>query len=141
MPLNQTDLAQFYGTENFTSLKGMAPLPMPFYATDGVRHVMEHGGGHGAFWLITAILSYQLDIFRKKDLRLRDMQFWKLTVRQSGERREATLTCVADSGEKPAVTQNIEYTDFDLPEIDIWVEAGSIDGEHEAMIVMLPSER
>ena len=111
---------------------------MKFYATDGVKHIMDNGGSHGAYWLIDAILSYQKKLLNHTDSRLHDMQFWKLTVNAD---KSCVLTCEADSGEKPVVKQNIEYTDFDLPEIKIWVEAGSIDGENTAMIVMLPSER
>ena len=57
--------------------------------------------------------------------RLRDIQFWKLKVTEKDGRKSAVLTCRADSGEKPVITQRIEYTDFDLPEIDIWV--GPVD--------------
>ena len=40
------------------------------------------------------------------------------------------------SGEEPAITQPIEYTDFDLPEIDLWV--GPVDERH--FVLMLPNE-
>ena len=71
-----------------------------------------------------------------KDERLREFQFWKLTVTDKDGRKSAVLTCRADKGEKPAITQRIEYTDFDLPEIDLWV--GPMDEKH--FVIMLPSE-
>jgi hypothetical protein len=49
---------------------------------------------------------------------LRDIQFWNLSVKPD---HSAVLTCRADSGRKPVITQRIEYTDFDLPEIELWV--------------------
>jgi hypothetical protein len=42
---------------------------------------------------------------------------------------------VADGNEPPAITQAIEYTDFPLPEIDIWVQRSGED-----MFALLPSE-
>ena len=71
-----------------------------------------------------------------KDERLRDIQFWKLKVTEKDGRKSAVLTCRADSGEEPAITQRIEYTDFDLPEIDLWV--GPVD--ERRFVLMLPNE-
>lgn len=137
--LKQSDLAQFYGTEGYLRLQAFG-VAMKFYATDGVKYVMENGG-NGAYWLIDAILSYQKNLLSHADTRLREMQFWTLKVTEKDGNRSAVLICAADSGTKPAVIQDIEYTDFDLGDFKIWVEAGSIDGEHAAMILMLPSER
>ena len=91
--------------------------------TDGAKFVADNGGTSGAYWLMDAIASHQPKAL--KDERLREIQFWKLTVTEKDGRKSAVLTCRADSGEKPAITQRIEYTDFDLPEIDLWV--GPVD--------------
>lgn len=141
MPIQS--LSNFTGAAEYTSLKGFpSGVKTPFYMTDGVRYVAENGGGHGAFWLITAIMSYQYmlvgtkQLLKRNDDRLREMQNWKLKVTD----KSAILTCVADTDEPPAIEQKIEYTDFDLPEITIWVEYGSLDGETPAYILLLPSE-
>ena len=44
------------------------------------------------------------------------------------------LTCVADLGEKPAVLQKFEYSDFPLPEIKLYVTVG------EPTVFLLRSE-
>ena len=67
---------------------------------------------------------------------LRDIQFWTLEVTEKDGRRSAVLTCRADSGEKPAITQEIEYTDFDLPKIDLWVEPL----DENTCVILLPNE-
>ena len=59
------------------------------------------------------------------------MQFWNLKVKDG----KGVLTCRADSGVKPAVTQRLDYTDFDLPEIDLWAE---YNGEY--WVICLPQE-
>ena len=127
--LTNESLAQFYGTENYYR----QPLHGKLIYTDGVKYVAEHGG---AYWLLDAIASYQHTLRTHKDARLREMQFWSLSV--DPQTHKALLTCVPDSDEEPVVRQEIEMTDFPLDEIKIWVEQGGINGE---MVMMLPSER
>ena len=90
--------------------------------TDGVQYLAENAD---CYWLIDAVASYQPQVNRTPALR--DFQVWTLAVKD----RSATLTCRADSDEPPVVTQEIEYTDFPLPEITLWVEGG---------VLLLPSE-
>ena len=117
-------VAQFTGTEQYHRFWfGISLL------TDGVAYLAEQAGCH---WLLDAIGSYQPELAKHADDRLQCLQFWKLKV--NGD-KSAVLTCVADSGEPPAVTQNIEWTDFPLPEIDIWV---GVEGDRK--IALLPSE-
>jgi hypothetical protein len=55
-----------------------------------------------------------------------------------------TLTCVEDSGRVPLISQEIEFTDIPLDEVEVWVERGSVPtrgGWLEALVAMLPSER
>ena len=133
MPLidKQSDLAQFTGTESYHR---WSPLFPRMVLTDGAMFVAKNGGGHGAFWLMDAIAVHQPKALKNE--RLRDIQFWKLKVTEKDGRKSAVLTCRADSGEKPAITQRIEYTDFDLPEIDLWV--GPVD--ERIYCLLLPSE-
>jgi hypothetical protein len=104
--------------------------------TDGVA-LMEKLCRAG--WLVDAIASYQPKC--RKDSMLQHMQFWTLTVDR--EAKTAVLTCERDTNDV-AITQDIEYTDFPLSKIKIWVELGMANfgrGSEAAMVAMLPSER
>jgi len=117
-------LAQFTGTEGYYRYAlGISLL------TDGVKYLADAAS---CYWLLDAIGSYQPELAKHPDERLRDMQAWRLTVNPD---KSAVLTCVADSGEPPVVTQAIEWTDFPLPEIHIW-----IGGEGDKKIALMPSE-
>jgi hypothetical protein len=120
-------LTQFTGTEHYYRYWGGLS-----FLTDGVRFVADEAH---CFWLLDAIASYQQQLARHPDERLQFLQFlqfWRLRVNTD---KTAVLTCVADSDEPPVVTQQIEMTDFPLPEIQIWV---GIEGERK--IALLPSE-
>jgi len=119
------NLAHFTGTEHYYR----HPLHGKFLHTDGVHYLAEHAG---AYWLLDLIASYQPDLLKRLDTRLREMQFWHLQVHPN---KSATVICRADADVPPAVCQHIEYTDFPLPEIDIWVVADQM-----GMIAMLKSE-
>ena len=129
--LATADIAQFYGTERYHR---WSPLFRNMVLTDGAEYVAENGGAHGAYWLMDAIASWQPELRKHADQRLRDMQFWTLTVHED---KSAELVCLADNGEPPAAQQHIEYTDFDLPTIDLWV--GPVE-EDRKRVIMLPSE-
>ncbi len=133
MPLKdkQDQLIQFTGTDGYIR---WSPLFPRMTLTDGAKFVADNGGTSGAYWLMDAIASHQPKAL--KDERLREIQFWKLTVTEKDGRKSAVLTCRADSGEKAAITQEIEYTDFDVPEIDLWV--GPVD--EKTYCILLPSE-
>ena len=131
---DKTDqLAQFSGTEGYHRWSIMFRRMV---LTDGTLFVAKNGGTSGAFWLFDTIASHQPKALKNE--MLRDIQFWKLTVKEGKNgSKSAVLECRTDSGEKPFITQKIEYTDFDLPEIDIWV--GPVD-EAIGQVVYLPSE-
>lgn len=126
--LTKESLNHFTGTEGY-----FRHWTHRLVYTDGVKYLADNG----AAWLVDAIASYQGDKRLTGNDMLRDMQFWKLTVTDG----KAVLTCKADSGYAPAITQNIEFTDFPLDEVEVWVERGSVDGVNECMVAMLPSER
>jgi hypothetical protein len=122
------ELRQFSGSENrFKHFTGRLVY------TDGVRHLANAAGAH---WLIDAIASHQGDRQLKSDPRLREIQFWSLTVNDD---RSAVLTCQADSGERPAVQQQIEFTDFPLKALRLFCAIGHCDGRAQ-FVLMLPSE-
>ena len=87
--------------------------------TDGVKYLAEKAG---AYWLIDAIASYQGQK-RLRTERLQEFQLWGLKV-DVDHTPMAVLTCRQDTDYKPVVTQEIEYTDFPLDSIELYVEGG-----------------
>ncbi|MBR0753550.1 hypothetical protein JQ604_15280 [Bradyrhizobium jicamae] len=91
--------------------------------TDGVKYMAERAG---AYWLIDEIALAQIGEPRVK---AEPFQSWKLRVADS----KATLTC--DDGNGNIVfSKAIDFTDFPLDQIDIWVEEG------EGRVILLPCE-
>jgi hypothetical protein len=119
------NLSQFTGTTNYYR---WSPLFRRAVLTDGTQYVAEEAG---AYWLMDAIASHQPAVMAHHDDRLHSLQFWHLKVEPD---HSAVLTCRADSGCEPAVTQQIEFTDFCLSEITIWVAVT------DRVVLMLPSE-
>ena len=117
-------LAQFTGTTQF--FRYWAGIS---FFTDGVKYLADEAR---CYWLLDAIGSYQAELAKNPDERLHELQFWTLTVNPD---KSAVLTCIADKGEPPAVRQEIEWTDFPLPEIHIW-----LGFEGDKTIAYLPSE-
>jgi len=117
-------LNQFTGTENWHRYNGLFPKML---LTDGALYLAENAG---AYWIFDAICSHQRKAL--KDPMLRNFQFWTLKVSPD---KKAVLTCERDSNDI-AITQKLEYTDFPLPEIKIWVQPIG-DGNYCAY---LPSE-
>lgn len=122
--------------ESFTGTEHHYRHPFGLTFTDGVRHLIldiarvradDGGRCNGAFWLLDAIAAHQ----PKAKLRCGSFQLWTLAVSVVEDRRRATLTCCADSDKPPVITQEIEYTDFPLPSVSLYV----IDG-----VALLPSE-
>lgn len=141
--LTEGDLAQFTGSE--CVYRHWAGLRY----TEGVKHVAEAGG---AYWLIDAIASYQLDQRLRKLRWWSEFQLWTLHVAQHGDGpsapppladvdistayrngcRVAVLTCRPDSDRSPTVIEGIPYTDFPiLGDTKLYVEGG---------VLLLPSE-
>lgn len=91
--------------------------------TEGVRYLAENAG---AYWLIDAIASYQREL--RGNGRMMEFQLWTLTVNRPQVLGEpmAVLECFEDSGLPATVTQEIEYTDFPLDSIKLYVENGTI---------------
>jgi len=127
----QAELDQFTGTDGYTR---WSPLFRRMVLTDGAKFVALNGGANGAFWLMDAIASHQPKALKNE--MLREIQFWKLEVKEKNGSKSAVLTCRFDSGEKPFITQKIEYTDFDLDKIDLWVEPL----DENTYVILLASE-
>lgn len=114
--LKSEDLAQFYGSESFYR----NPLFKGFVYTEGVRHVAEAGG---AYWLIDFILAHQFHSLFKTQ----SYQTWTLTVHEDS----SNLIEVTDGNDNQLDQFTIDYTDFPLPEITLWLVDKTL---------MLPSE-
>jgi len=104
--------------------------------TDGVKRMMELCE---AYWLFDLILSYQYKA--KNNPMLREFQVWELKVAD----RSAVVTCKDGNYDKPIFKQEIEFTDFPLSEMKVYLEQGwSSFGDNnpgEVLVAMLPSER
>lgn len=124
--IDLSELGQFTGTQRW-----FRHFLANVVYTEGVHYIVENG----AAWLIDAIASHQTGKLLKGDLR--EFQVWKFTSKNN----KGVLTCQADSDRKPAVTQNVEYTDFPEGTIEFFLELGSVDGVNEHRVLMLPSER
>jgi len=116
--LTETDLTQFTGTSQWYKHH------LGLLYTDGVRYLAEQGG---AYWLLDAIASWQLQPVVQQDQLLQSIQFWKLTV---NEDCSARLICERDQGDV-AITQDIPFTDFPLREVRLYCQQG---------VLLLPSE-
>lgn len=113
-------LRQFTGTESYH--KHLFPGKSPILLTDGCDFIRNECK---AWWLFDAILSYQCE----KILREKNFQVWELS--QSRKNLSWLLTCKEDSNLKPLISQVIEFSDFPLDYIKLYVISG---------VALLPSE-
>jgi len=113
-------LREFTGTEGYHA--HLFPGKSPIKLTDGCAFVREQCK---AYWLFDAILSYQCDP------RLRNVKFQIWILQRLKKDLSWELTCKEDTGKKPIITQIIEFSDFPLDSIRIWL----IDN-----VCLLPSE-
>jgi hypothetical protein len=94
----------------------------PILLTDGCNYVKDE---FKANWLFDDILIYQDGPVLKKV----NFQIWEL--QQSRKDLKWLLTCKEDKNKKPLISQSIEFSDFPIDYIKIWV-IGSV--------ALLPSE-
>ncbi len=122
------NLDNFCGTENYYKA---SIFSRSIFYTDGVKYLIDNADAH---WLKDIIVSYMPTVI--KNPRLRDFQVWELKVKDN----KGVVTCKEDDGIPPAVTQKIEYTDFPLPEITLWVERTGDENGKDIFVILLPSE-
>lgn len=118
--IDKATLNQFTGTLNYFkhALTG-------YLYTDGVEYVAREGK---AYWLIDKILLTMKYEAKMQSRQRQEFSFWKLRVNL--EEQSAILTCDNGNG-KIVWEEKIEYTNFELPEIDLWFEN---------QVLILPSE-
>ena len=114
-------LVQATGTEQYWRA---FPNNDKFLFTDGVKLMAEMCG---AFWLITAVFSWQ----SKAKIRNEPFQVWILRFIDKEKGGKSLLIC-EDGNKKELTRQEIEFTDFPLPE---GIKLYLIDN-----ILLLPSE-
>ena len=115
-------LAQFTGSETFTR-HGLA---RSLLMTEGVVFLAQHAQAH---WLTDAIASYLHDTRASQE----EFHVWRLDV--DAVTRHATLVMTDGNSSTPIITQALDYTDFPLDEITLWLVAS---GNH--WVLMLPQE-
>lgn len=124
----ENQLGYFTGTTGYHRLSILFPN---FLLTDGTKYLAESCGAH---WLFDLIASYQTHNKVKKHPKLRELQFWILKVNDS----EAIVTCEWDK-DQIVLQQKIDYTDFPLEEIKIWVAPTCVEDKY-CLVAYLPSE-
>lgn len=101
--------------------------------TDGVQYLAEAAG---AYWLIDIVASYvgsnQWRTALRQDERFEGMSFWTLTVKD----RSGKVSARVDSDCPALIVQKIEYTDFPLDEISLYL----CQADEQLWTLMLPSE-
>jgi hypothetical protein len=121
----QAILDNAHGTQNYHKVSTRKSDPI---ATDGV---MSFATAANCFWLLDAIISHQGN--KKLDPYL---QVWILKAFGDKPKREAVLQYL-DNDKNVIIEQKIEYTDFPLDEITLWVMGGGPNGSN---VILLPSE-
>jgi hypothetical protein len=135
--LKESDLAHFTGSETWYR---HSLCPKILY-TDGAQYVAEKGG---AYWLLDIIATN--NAYGGPEFKREEFQVWKLklntkatpkpitigavSAHKTRHQPAAILTC-SDGGKdgnesKVFFTQEIEYTDFPLPEITLWFQNNTI---------------
>ncbi|WP_293351632.1 MULTISPECIES: DUF6876 family protein [unclassified Microcoleus] len=83
--------------------------------TEGVMFLVREAE---CTWLIDAIASYQPEIKKSGNEMLQGFQIWELRRQQECK---FLLSCKEDSETPPAYSQEIEFSDFPLDEIKLWL--------------------
>jgi hypothetical protein len=111
----EAELALFTGTTRYYRHW------LGIHYTDGIHYLAERAG---AYWLIDAIASWQPTVRAVEE----EFQLWELTV---DENNRASLTARSDTGTPAIIEQKIDYTDFPLKSLTLYLENG---------VLLLPSE-
>ena len=114
------DLPNFYGTENYFRLSPVFPN---FVLTDGARYLADAAG---AWWLMDAVASH-LGSYKNEGFVVAKL----LRAKASN----AWILRLEDGNDEVLADQIIEYSDFPLDEITLYVE---YDGTNH--VILLPSE-
>ena len=111
-------LPNFYGTEHYYK---WSPLFPNFVLTDGAKYIAE---SCGAYWLMDAIASHRTSYVYES--------FLAVTLKKV---RSAWVLYITDGNENTLTRQVIEFSDFPLDEIKLFVVK-----QDDLWVIMLPSE-
>lgn len=115
-------LAQFTGSRTFTRHSLLRRMCM----TEGITWLADEVGAH---WLTHVVASYQ----HEPHVSAEHFQAWRLEVDVT---THAAVVIMTDGNtDVPLVQQPIDYTDFPLDDITLWL---IVQGDY--LILMLPSE-
>ena len=118
----QAQLAQFHGSTTRTR-HALVPTVL---MTEGMVFLARSAGAH---WLTDAIASYIHDPRASQE----EFQVWRLMVDVGTHTGVITMT--DGESDEAIVTQELDYTDFPLAEITVWlVRAGA------RWVMLLPNE-
>jgi hypothetical protein len=118
----RAQLTQFTGSATFTRHALLPRMVM----TEGVIWLVDNAQAH---WITDIIASYQ----HLPHVSVEHFQAWRLSVDLTT--RAAVVIMMDGNTHKPIVQQQIDYTDFPLADLTLWLVA---QGEH--VVLMLPSE-
>jgi hypothetical protein len=117
------ELSCFCGTEEYHRWNSIFRRHV---LTDGVKYLADQAG---AYWLMDLIASYQCEAHMRRNT----FQCWVLKV--DLKTQKAVVTCDNGNG-KILAEQKIEYTDFPLEEIKLYM----IDDGGQYAVILLPNE-
>ena len=131
MPLTQSDLDQFIGTETYHRA-----FPR-FFLTDGAKFLAEKAG---AWWFVADLIwSHQKNVGRNAIRQGTSNEFQVWTLKKNKTTAGAKAECDDGNGKRLAV-QRIEWTDFPLDEVKLYVQRSWSESQGYFLVVMLPSE-
>ncbi|GAB1370201.1 hypothetical protein MASR1M45_02600 [Candidatus Kapaibacterium sp.] len=96
-------LSCFTGTEHYY----LHPFGIKF--SDGCKYLAESAE---CYWLLDIVASYQFDISVKNE----EFQVFKLKVNDD----HSAVVEITDGNHNVLATQELEFTDFPLDEIELW---------------------
>ena len=114
------NLPNFYGTENYFRLSPVFPN---FVLTDGALYLAENAG---AFWLMDALASHR-DSYKNEGFVVAHLCMIGSTGKWS--------LLLEDGNDNTLAEQIIEYSDFPLDEITLYVIS-----QDDLRVILLPSE-
>ena len=126
VPLTESDLQQFTGTEHWYR----HALVRNVTFTDGAKYVADHAG---AYWLLDIIAIAQP---HTAGLANEYFQAWRMTVNGDAS---AIVVCT-DGNDEELYRQAIRHTDFPLPEITLYCCRDGVMGHGVDWVILLPSE-
>lgn len=100
----------------------------PFVYTDGVKAIAEAAE---CWWLMDIIWSYQPSPVLTRNESAQQSQYWRIEAADS----RAVVTC--SEGNEVLISQEIEYTDFPLPELDLVLVGMGYRSEQPAVLALV----